>query len=154
MVDYLGLIAKPKAERNDLAMGHISRSLKTMAMRSKTPVLALSQLSRKVDDRPVTARRPTMSDLSESGKVEQDADSIVLLYRDGVYNPDGPAARYAEIIVGKTDSPRRDGLPEFKNGHFVACDRSGAGSNSHPEGGAATQTERTTLRDKAILTGA
>ncbi|HID9708199.1 TPA: replicative DNA helicase [Serratia marcescens] len=124
MVDYLGLIAKPKAERNDLAMGHISRSLKTMAMRSKTPVLALSQLSRKVDDRPVTARRPTMSDLSESGKVEQDADSIVLLYRDGVYNPDGPAARYAEIIVGKNRfGPGGTVYQEFKNGHFVACDQ-------------------------------
>jgi replicative DNA helicase len=65
-----------------------------------------------------------MSDLSESGKVEQDADSIVLLYRDGVYNPNGPAARFAEIIVGKNRfGPGGTIYQEFKNGHFIAVDQ-------------------------------
>lgn len=124
MVDYMGLIAKPKAERNDIAMGHISRSLKTMAMRIKTPVLALNQLSRKVDDRPITARRPVMSDLSESGRIEQDADRIILLYRDGIYNPTGPAARFAEIILGKNRfGPNGLVYQEFKNGHFLPVDQ-------------------------------
>ncbi|MFC0227440.1 replicative DNA helicase [Serratia aquatilis] len=124
MVDYIGLIAKPKAERNDLAVGHISRSLKTMAMRTKTPVLALSQLSRKVDERPITARRPVMSDLSESGRIEQDADRIIMLYRDGIYNPNGPAARFAEIILGKNRfGPNGVVYQEFKNGHFVPVDQ-------------------------------
>jgi replicative DNA helicase len=77
VVDYLGLIKKPKAERNDLAIAHISRNLKTMAMRLHTPTFALSQLSRAVDSRPAGQRRPVMSDLRDSGSIEQDADSIM-----------------------------------------------------------------------------
>lgn len=87
VVDYLGLIKKPKAERNDLAIAHISRNLKTMAMRLHTPTFALSQLSRAVDSRPAGQRRPVMSDLRDSGSIEQDADSIMFLYRDEVYKP-------------------------------------------------------------------
>ncbi|WP_310982427.1 DnaB-like helicase C-terminal domain-containing protein, partial [Klebsiella pneumoniae] len=87
VVDYLGLIKKPKAERNDLAIAHISRNLKTMAMRLHTPTFALSQLSRAVDSRPAGQRRPVMSALRDSGSIEQDADSIMFLYRDEVYNP-------------------------------------------------------------------
>lgn len=102
VVDYLGLIKKPKAERNDLAIAHISRNLKTMAMRLHTPTFALSQLSRAVDSRPATQRRPVMSDLRDSGSIEQDADSIMFLYRDEVYNPESPAAGIAEIILGKS----------------------------------------------------
>ncbi|VDA93551.1 Replicative DNA helicase [Klebsiella pneumoniae] len=98
VVDYLGLIKKPKAERNDLAIAHISRNLKTMAMRLHTPTFALSQLSRSVDSRPAAQRRPVMSDLRDSGSIEQDADSIMFLYRDEVYNPESPAAGVAEII--------------------------------------------------------
>jgi replicative DNA helicase len=104
VVDYLGLIKKPKAERNDLAIAHISRNLKTMAMRLHTPTFALSQLSRAVDSRPAGQRRPVMSDLRDSGSIEQDADSIMFLYRDEVYNPESPAAGIAEIILGKADS--------------------------------------------------
>ncbi len=101
VVDYLGLIKKPKAERNDLAIAHISRNLKTMAMRLHTPTFALSQLSRAVDSRPAGQRRPVMSDLRDSGSIEQDADSIMFLYRDEVYNPESPAAGIAEIILGE-----------------------------------------------------
>lgn len=102
VVDYLGLIKKPKAERNDTAIAHISRNLKTMAMRLHTPTFALSQLSRAVDSRPAGQRRPVMSDLRDSGSIEQDADSIMFLYRDEVYNPESPAAGIAEIITGKS----------------------------------------------------
>lgn len=127
MVDYLGLIKKPKAERNDLAVGHISRSLKTMAMRTRTPCFALSQLSRKVDERPAGNRRPIMSDLRDSGSIEQDADSILMLYREGVYNPDSPAARFAEVIVGKNRFGENGTVyQEFKNGHFLPVDQASA----------------------------
>lgn len=125
VVDYLGLIKKPKAERNDLAIAHISRNLKTMAMRLHTPTFALSQLSRAVDSRPATQRRPVMSDLRDSGSIEQDADSIMFLYRDEVYNPESPAAGIAEIILGKSRFSAAGAViyPEFKNGHFLHVDQ-------------------------------
>lgn len=78
MADYLGLIEKPKADRNDLAIAHISGSLKAMAKDLKTPVISLSQLSRDVEKRP--NKRPTNADLRDSGSIEQDADSIIMLY--------------------------------------------------------------------------
>lgn len=80
MADYLGLIEKPKADRNDLAIAHISGSLKAMAKDLKTPVISLSQLSRDVEKRP--NKRPTNADLRDSGSIEQDADSIIMLYRE------------------------------------------------------------------------
>ncbi|HBY7654817.1 MULTISPECIES: replicative DNA helicase [Enterobacteriaceae] len=125
VVDYLGLIKKPKAERNDLAIAHISRNLKTMAMRLHTPTFALSQLSRAVDSRPAGQRRPVMSDLRDSGSIEQDADSIMFLYRDEVYNPKSPAAGIAEIILGKSRFSAAGAViyQEFKNGHFLHVDQ-------------------------------
>lgn len=125
MVDYLGLIKKPKAERNDLAIAHISRNLKTMAMRLHTPTFALSQLSRSVDARPAAQRRPVMSDLRDSGSIEQDADSILFLYRDEVYNPESPAAGVAEVILGKCRFAAAGTVvyQEFKNGHFLPIDQ-------------------------------
>jgi len=125
MVDYIGLIKKPRAERNDLAVAHISRNLKTMAMRLHTPVFALSQLSRSVDSRPAAQRRPVMSDLRDSGSIEQDADSILFLYRDDVYNPESPAAGIAEVILGKSRFSAAGTVvyQEFKNGHFLPMDQ-------------------------------
>ncbi|HBQ0845519.1 TPA: replicative DNA helicase [Klebsiella pneumoniae] len=125
VVDYLGLIKKPKAERNDLAIAHISRNLKTMAMRLHTPTFALSQLSRAVDSRPAGQRRPVMSDLRDSGSIEQDADSIMFLYRDEVYNPESPAAGIAEIILGKSRFSAAGAViyQEFKKGHFLHVDQ-------------------------------
>ncbi|WIO41608.1 replicative DNA helicase [Klebsiella electrica] len=125
VVDYIGLIKKPKAERNDLAIAHISRNLKTMAMRLHTPTFALSQLSRAVDSRPAGQRRPVMSDLRDSGSIEQDADSIMFLYRDEVYNPESPAAGIAEIILGKSRFSAAGAViyQEFKNGHFLPVDQ-------------------------------
>lgn len=125
MVDYMGLIKKPKAERHDLAIGHISRNLKTMAMRLHTPVFALSQLSRAVDSRPANQRRPVMSDLRDSGSIEQDADSILMLYRDDVYNLDSPPTGIAEVILGKSRFSAAGTViyQEFRNGHFLPMDQ-------------------------------
>ena len=124
-IDYLTLIKKPKAERNDLAIAHISRNLKTMAMRLHTPVFALSQLSRAVDSRPANQRRPVMSDLRDSGSIEQDADSILMLYRDDVYNLDSPPTGIAEVILGKSRFSAAGTViyQEFRNGHFLPMDQ-------------------------------
>ncbi|ECC9577764.1 replicative DNA helicase [Salmonella enterica subsp. houtenae] len=125
MADYLGLIEKPKAERNDLAIAHISGSLKAMAKDLKTPVISLSQLSRDVEKRP--NKRPTNADLRDSGSIEQDADSIIMLYREAVYDENSSAAPFAEIIVTKNRFGSLGTVYQrFCNGHFVACDQNEA----------------------------
>ncbi|EML7932265.1 replicative DNA helicase [Providencia rettgeri] len=122
LVDYLGLIEKPKAERNDLAIGYISSNLKGMAKELLTPVISLSQLSRDVEKRP--NKRPVNGDLRDSGSIEQDADSIIMLYRDAVYNENSSAAPYAEIIVTKNRFGKTGTVYQrFKNGHFMDVDQ-------------------------------
>lgn len=124
MADYLGLIKKPQAERNDLAIAHISGSMKRMAKELKTPVLSLSQLSRDVEKRPRGQKRPVNSDLRDGGSIEQDADGIYMLYREGVYEPESPAAPYAEIIVTKNRFGSLGTVYQlFKNGHFMPTDQ-------------------------------
>jgi len=124
MADYLGLIEKPRAERNDLAIAHISGGMKRMAKDLKTPVLSLSQLSRDVEKRPKGQKRPVNSDLRDGGSIEQDADGIYMLYREGVYEPESPAAPYAEIIVTKNRFGSLGTVYQlFKNGHFMPTDQ-------------------------------
>lgn len=122
LVDYLGLIDKPKADRNDLAIAHISGSLKAMAKDLRTTVMSLSQLSRDVEKRP--NKRPVNADLRDSGSIEQDADSIIMLYREAVYDENSHAAPFAEIIVTKNRFGSLGTVYQrFVNGHFVGCDQ-------------------------------
>jgi replicative DNA helicase len=102
VIDYIQLMsASSQGENRATEISEISRSLKGMAKELDVPVIALSQLNRAVDQRP--DRRPVMSDLRESGAIEQDADVIMFIYREVVYKPDLPEDQraIAEVIVGK-----------------------------------------------------
>ncbi len=102
VIDYLQLMSGPqegKGENRQQEIAAISRGLKALARELNIPVVALSQLSRAVEARP--NKRPMLSDLRESGSIEQDADLVMFIYRDEYYNPNSEKRGIAEIIVGK-----------------------------------------------------
>lgn len=100
IIDYLQLIAgHGRGDSRQQEISEISRSLKALAREVKCPVVALSQLSRAVEQR--QNKRPVLSDLRESGAIEQDADLVAFIYRDEYYNPDSEKRGIAEVIVAK-----------------------------------------------------
>jgi replicative DNA helicase len=120
IIDYLQLMNSSgygkTSENRVQAVGEISRSLKIMAKELNVPVICLSQLSRAVESR--TDKRPIMSDLRESGAIEQDADAILFLYRDDYYNPNSEEKNVAECIVsknrhGETGTVKLSWLPQY-----------------------------------------
>jgi len=98
VLDYLQLMGG-KSDNRVLELAGITRELKALAKEFNVPIFALSQLSRAVETR--TNKRPMLSDLRESGSIEQEADLVIMLYRDNYYNPDSPERNIAEIIVAK-----------------------------------------------------
>lgn len=121
VIDYLQMIeANRDGENRNAELTAISRSIKAMAKELRCPVIALGQLSRKVEER--TNKRPLMSDLRESGAIEQDADLVLLLYRDEYYKPDTQDKGIAEIIIGKQRSGPTGDIKLAFRGEFCRFD--------------------------------
>jgi replicative DNA helicase len=133
IIDYLQLMqGRAGAERRDLEISEISRSMKALAKELSLPVLALSQLNRMLEQR--TDKRPRLSDLRESGALEQDADVVAFIYRDEVYNKedDNPSRGIAEILLSKqrngpTGDVRLSFLNSFTRFENLASDDATAG---------------------------
>lgn len=114
VIDYLGLVEAEGTYKGNKAqeVGEISRKIKQLAGELGVPILLLAQVNRDVESRP--NKRPMMSDLRDSGAIEQDADIIIFVYRDEVYNPDTPDKGTAELILAK----QRDGAVGFVRAKF------------------------------------
>lgn len=121
IIDYLQLMqgsGKGKGSENrQQEISEISRSLKALAREINVPVIALSQLSRSVESRQV--KKPMLSDLRESGSLEQDADIVAFLYRDDYYNPDSEQKNITEVIIAKHRNGPVDTVQLFFHKQFT-----------------------------------
>jgi replicative DNA helicase len=117
VIDYLQLMSSgKKVESRQVEVSEFSRQIKLLAKELDVPIVALSQLNRGPEQR--SDKRPMMSDLRESGSIEQDADIVMLLHREDVYEKESPRAGEADIIVAKhRNGPTRDVVVSFQ-GHY------------------------------------
>jgi replicative DNA helicase len=130
IIDYLQLMsAVGRGENRATELSEISRSVKMLAKELHLPVIALSQLNRELEKRP--NKRPVMSDLRESGALEQDADLILFLYRDEVHNPDTAEAGVAEINIGKHRNGPTGTVKLTFLGEYTRFENFAAGSYRH-----------------------
>ncbi|PZX29443.1 replicative DNA helicase [Cupriavidus phytorum] len=117
VVDYLGLMTGGPSENRNQEVGSYSRGLKALAKELDIPIIALAQLNRGLESRP--NKRPTMGDLRDSGEIEQDADIIMFLYRDEVYNPDSQAKGICEVLIEKQRQGETGMVPLSYQGEFT-----------------------------------
>ena len=127
VIDYLQLMSSTRDNENRATeISEISRSIKALAKELQVPVIALSQLSRKVEER--NDKRPLMSDLRESGAIEQDADIILMMYREEYYKPDTQDKGVAEVIIGKHRNGPTGTVPLTFLGEYTRFENHASGS--------------------------
>jgi replicative DNA helicase len=137
VIDHLGLVVLPGKGRPDQETGEITRRLKALAKDLQIPIICLVQLNRKVEDR--ADKRPLMSDLRESGRIEEDADLVMMIYRDEYYNANSPHKGYAELLLRKNREGEMKMIPLISKLHimrFEGCEGLPNG-NANESGGAA-----------------
>lgn len=128
IVDYITLMSGD-GENETIRIGNISRGLKLLARDLDVPVIAISQLNRSVEHR--SDKRPTMADLRQSGSIEQDADLIMFIYRDEVYNKNGQHKGVAEIILAKHRNGNVGTVSLAFNGKHCRFDNNILGNDKH-----------------------
>ena len=117
IIDYLQLLEGTRRENRNLEISEISRSLKILAKELDIPIIALSQLSRSVESRQV--KKPMLSDLRESGSLEQDADIVMFLYREDYYNPETENKNITDVIIAKNRNGPTGTIPVFFHKEYV-----------------------------------
>ncbi len=128
LIDYLQLMSgSATAENRQLEVSEISRNLKILARELEVPIVALSQLSRNLESR--SDKRPMLSDLRESGSLEQDADVVMFLYRDEVYNKESPDRGAADLIIAKHRSGPIGSVRLTFFSHYAKFDNAARGVN-------------------------